>query len=114
DLERLGQQMDAVDGGEAEAGDVIALQEIQDLDQVDPATRRRRAAGDLEAAVAPADGGALDGAIAAQVVEGDEAARAPHVLDDAPAERTAVEGPRPLGRDRPQRPRVLGLHEPIA
>ena len=91
DLHRFREQVNTVDGAEAERRQVVGLEEVQHLDQVDAAACRRRAAGDLETAIGPEYRRALDRAIAPQIVERDQAAGARHVLDDGPAERAAIE-----------------------
>ena len=60
DLEHLGDQVEVVRGAEAQAARIEAFEDVQHLDQVEPARGRRRSARDLEAAVAAADGLPLD------------------------------------------------------
>ena len=114
DLERFGEQVNAVDGPESERCDVVAFENVEELDQVDAATGGRRAAGDLVSAIRTAHGHALDRAIGREIVERDDPTLARHVLRDAPSERTAVERRGSVLRDIRQGVGIRRLHEKIA
>ncbi len=90
------------------------FEDVQHLDEVEPARGRRRGARDLETAVAAVDGRPIDRLVARQVVQGDDAARLPHVVGHRGAEVAAVEHARALRRDQPQGGRVFRHRDQIA
>ena len=102
ELHRLGHEVDGLGAARAEKADRIALEDVQDLDDVHAARGWRRHRDDLVAAVVALHRRAHHRLVAPEVVEAQMTAGAPHRGHDLLADRAAVERPLSLLRDQPE------------
>ena len=114
ELHRLGHIMDFRGRILAEARQRKAFENVQNLDDVDPARGRRRHRHDLMPAIGAADGRPLDGAVGGHIVETHMAARAVDRVDDLGGDRPLVEGVGAAIGDRLQGRCEIMLVEPLA
>ncbi len=99
---------------ETELPDVIGFEKIEDLQRLDATRARRRRPDDLDAAIEPPDRLAVDRAIGHEIFEAQEGSGLLEMGRDALAERTAIDGVGPLGRDLAQRSGIILLDQQIA
>ena len=112
--------MDGLAGRLAELGEVVALEDVEHLDDGDSARRGGRHGDDLAASVGGCQRRAPLGPIGSEVVEPDQPRvtgvrpRGLHVRHDLLGDRAAVEGPRAAALDPPQGRGEVGLDELLA
>ena len=97
-----------------ELAEIVALQDVEHLDQRHAAGGRRRHGDDVVAAIAAAQRRALDRAIILQIVRRHDAAGAAHRGGDLLGDAALVEGARAVVGDGLQRVGEIELQQPVA
>ena len=113
-LQHLGQQVEIWNRTEAQGLKVELLQDVEGLDDVGPAAARRPWCYDFVAMKRAPDRWPILHLVPSEVLHGDEAATALHVLDDCPAQITIVEISRPLFGDCLQGMGVFGPQDRLS
>ena len=109
----LGGQMDPAGAAVAEAGEIVAFQDVQRAEQDDSARRGRRCADDGVVVECADDRGALDDVVLCEVVKRDERAALLEVIDEFMRHFAVIEVVG-IGGDTLQGARELGLLEGFA
>ena len=94
--------------------EIVALQNVEHLDQADAAGGGRRHGDDVVAAVCAAYHPALDGLVGGEIPRGHDAAGLLHSFGDLPRDAAAVESPWPACGDGAQCFGEITLDEPVA
>ena len=113
-LHRLGHQVDLRGRGEPHRLEVVALEDVQHLDQADAAGRGRRHRDHLVAAVGALDRRAPDRGVVLEILARDQAAVREHFLLEQQRRLAFVEAGRPLRGDAVERAREIGLLQRLA
>ncbi len=100
--------------GARELAEIVALQNVEHLDQRHAAGGGRRHGDDIVAAIAAAHRRALDRAVILQIVRRHDAAGAAHRGRDLRGGTAFVEGARPAVGDRLQGVGEIELQQPVA
>ena len=111
---RLGHHMHGGGGSEAFGCQVIALEDVERLDQHDTAGTRWGHGKDLDPAIRATDGIAPLRLIGFQILAGDQAAVGQHLAFESLRHLALVEATRSPGGDPTQRAREVGLPQHVA
>ena len=106
--------MNGLGRAEAEAADVVTLQDVQHLRDMHAGRRRRRRAEDGPAPIVGTDRLPLNGLVAGEIVAADEPAGLLHVIGEDVAERSAIERGLAVVGDIAQGLGIFGLHDAFA
>ena len=109
----LGEMMDVFGGVVPHGRQIVPLEDVEHLDQGDPAAGGRRHGDHVVPPIGPLHGRALPRLIAGQVFEREDAAKTLHLSHEEPSGLSGIEAIAPLQGDALQRAGEVGLGQPV-